>query len=391
MYRYHSTRINPDDVFICLPKGERYILEALQKGAASYIKCDRESLGVLADDYFGCPSKKLTVIGITGTNGKTSVTHFVASGLKEAGFHPYVIGTLNSPLTTPESLDIHEIMAKHLENGGTHFVMEVSSHAIDQKRIAGVRFAIKCLTNITQDHLDYHLTFEQYQKTKLSFMEEGGGLRLYPEDFQKEPIDFPVPLPGDFNVRNIQAAAAILRFCGISTSVISKSLSQVSAPPGRFESIKEGQPFLVIVDYAHTPDGLENVLKSIKDIARKQNGRVLTLFGCGGNRDRGKRPQMGKIATLLSDYVVITHDNPRTEDLDQIITDIVKGIPDNATRYQVIPDRKEAIFSIIKTANPNDVVLLAGKGHETTQILIDGPISFDDRVIARQAIRGRSL
>ncbi|MEK7298615.1 MAG: Mur ligase family protein, partial [Candidatus Margulisiibacteriota bacterium] len=262
MYRYDSRAIQPGDTFIVLPKGEAHLEEAYRKGAVSHVQMDRPALAAFADRHFGFPSQKLTVIGVTGTNGKTTVTHLVHQGLEFSGKKSRLLGTLNAPLTTPESLDIHQMMAEHVAAGGTHFVMEVSSHGIAQHRIDGIRFAIKLLTNITPDHLDFHRTFEAYQDTKLRFMAQGDGLALYPADFSSLPIPHAPHFVGAFNQRNLQAAARILGHLGLTPDDMSSFFLSALPPPGRFESIYAGQPTLAIVDFAHTPDGLENVLQT---------------------------------------------------------------------------------------------------------------------------------
>ena len=335
------------------------------------------------------PSKDLCVIGITGTNGKTSVSYLIGEVLKAAGHKTFVLGTLNSgnkDLSTPEAIDILRMMKTHLAEGGTHFVMEVTSEGIDQARILGIDFDVKLLTNITQDHLDYHKTFESYEQVKLGFMLEGDAHKVYPEKFEQESIDFTTQLLGDFNLLNIKAAASVLRHIDIPERFIRKTLSTCSAPRGRVEKVDKGQAFMVLVDYAHTPDGLLNVLSTLKKIAVERKGRLLVLFGCGGNRDRGKRPQMGKIASEFADYLVVTDDNPRLESSQIISTEIVSGIGSEFNDYVVIQDRKTAIEFIINHAQDNDVVILAGKGHETYQVLKSETVHFDDREQAEQAI-----
>jgi len=339
------------------------------------------------------PSNELFVIGITGTNGKTSVSHLIGEVLKAAGYNTFVLGTLNSgnkDLSTPESDDISRFMSQHLEQGGTHFIMEVTSEGIDQERLIDIEFDLKLLTNITQDHLDYHKTFERYQQTKLDFMSEGSAYKVYPENFNQVNIDFKTKLLGDFNLLNIKAAVNILRLMNVSEDLIKNTLSKCLPPRGRVESIEKGQAFKVIVDYAHTPDGLLNVLTTLKTIANNQNGRLLVLFGCGGNRDSDKRPKMGKIASDIADMLVITDDNPRQENRQTIMTDIMKGIDSDFQNYIVMPDRKDAIQHIINQSEDNDVVILAGKGHETYQILKSGTINFDDREEAINALVIRS-
>ncbi|MCP4051222.1 MAG: UDP-N-acetylmuramoyl-L-alanyl-D-glutamate--2,6-diaminopimelate ligase [bacterium] len=386
-YSYNSKNINPGDTFICLPGGSTYIEEALRKGAVEVLKMNRIQMAELANKFFHYPSKSLKVIGVTGTNGKTTTTNLIARGLQEAGYKPYVSGTLNSELTTPESLDIQELMAEHLKNGGTHFIMEVSSHGIDQGRIAGIDFDIKILTNITQDHLDYHKTFENYKKTKLSFMQENDkSIKIYPEQYKKINIFFESPLIGRFNYENMQAAVLALQSCGISDDLIKTALQKARPPAGRFENINTGQSFMVIIDYAHTPDGLKNILMESKHLADNRKGRLLTVFGCGGDRDRGKRPKMGKIASEYSAYFIITQDNPRTEDPEQINNDIIQGIDLETCNYEIILDRREAIKSAIAKAEAKDVVVIAGKGHEQYQILASRKIHFDDKEEAVKAI-----
>jgi len=277
-------------------------------------------------------------------------------------------------------------MRTHLDQGGTHFVMEVTSEGIDQARILGIDFNLKLLTNITQDHLDYHKTFEKYEKTKLGFMSEGSAHKVYPNDFEKEPIKFATLLLGHFNLLNIKAAASVLRYMGISEEYIRKTLSSCSAPRGRFENVENGQLFMVLIDYAHTPDGLENVLNTAKNIALDRKGRLLVLFGCGGNRDSGKRPKMGKIASDIADFLVITEDNPRLEDSQNIMAEILSGVDPDFHDYVLIQSRRSAIEFIINQSQSNDVVILAGKGHETYQILKSETIHFDDREEARNAI-----
>jgi len=338
------------------------------------------------------PSQDLYVVGITGTNGKTTTAYLIGEVLKAAGHKPFVLGTLNSgnrDLSTPEGPDIAKFMRAHLKQGGTHFVMEVTSEGIHQKRTDDVDFNVKILTNITQDHLDYHKTFQNYQNTKLSFMNAGLAHKIFPNDFHNTPIQFVPRLLGDFNFLNIQAATCALRHMGIGEMHILDTLSSCLPPKGRMECVEKGQPYLVLVDYAHTPDGLENVLRTAKDLARKRNGRLLVLFGCGGDRDRGKRPKMGKIASRVSDLLVITDDNPRGELSHTIMNEINGGVDMVGSGPCVlIQNRRTAIEYIIKAAHPEDVVILAGKGHETSQIIGSEITHFDDREEAANAITG---
>jgi UDP-N-acetylmuramyl tripeptide synthase len=326
--------------------------------------------------------KNLFVIGITGTNGKTTVAHLIGEVLNASGYNCFVLGTLNSgskDLSTPDLIDTIKLMKDHLANGGTHFVMEVTSEGFDQDRVLGIEFDLKLLTNITQDHLDYHKTFKHYQSTKLRFMAKGLAHKIYPENYANEKINFPTKLLGEFNRDNMKAAAKALRFMKVPEQKIRDVLSSCSAPRGRLEQVNLGQRFMVVIDYAHTPDGLLNVLTTLKYIATQRRGRLLVLFGCGGNRDASKRPMMGKIASELADIVVITEDNPRKENSQNIMSEIQSGISSEFKHYDVIQDRKKAIDFIVKQAKDNDVVILAGKGHETYQILESGEIDFDEK------------
>lgn len=347
------------------------------------------TFGRLTASLHAHPSQDLYVVGITGTNGKTTVSYLIGEVPEAAGYKPFVLGTLNSgskDLSTPEALDISKFMRTHLDQGGTHFVMEVTSEGIDQGRVLGIDFDIKILTNITQDHLDYHETFERYEKTKLDFMSEGGAHKIYPAGFQNAPLDFVPLLLGNFNLLNIKAATCALRHIGISENHIQTTLSSCHAPRARMESVVRGQPYMVFIDFAHTPDSLENVLATLKDVASKRKGRLLALFGCGGNRDRGKRPLMGKIASEIADLLVITDDNPRYEDSQRIRAEILGGINPEFHHYVSIQSRKTAIEFIINQSRPNDVVILAGKGHETSQITRSKTAHFDDREEAASAI-----
>lgn len=389
MMQYDSRLIQPGDTFVCLPEAEPYIKEAESRGAVKIVRVTRAEMAQLAAEEFGNPSKKLTVIGVTGTNGKTTTVHILWHILNATGHACGILGTLHNRLTTPESIDIQRAMADHLAHGGTHFVMEVSSHGIALNRVDEIDFDVRILTNITQDHLDFHKTFEAYRDTKLGFLKAGSGTKIYPEDIAKAQHQFQSPLVGHFNELNLNGAVAALRAIGISDETIAEGLKTLTPPPGRFQQVDAGQSFLVIVDYAHTPDGLRNILEEGRKLANRRGGNLICVFGCGGDRDRGKRPQMGKLATELADFTVITHDNPRTESEDQIMTDILAGVSASADRFKVVPDRHAAIVTAIHNATAADVVVIAGKGHETSQILSTGPIHFDDREVAREAILSR--
>lgn len=342
-----------------------------------------------AHSFYGYPSKELYVIGITGTNGKTTTAYLIGEVLKEAGYNPFVLGTLNSgnkDLSTPKSLDTLRLMRTHLDQGGTHFVMEVTSEGIDQFRTLGIEFNIKILTNITPDHLDYHKTFENYEKVKLGFMKEGKSHKIYPKDFEKEPIHFSTLLLGDFNLLNIKATASALRYMRIDEQCIQKTLSSCGAPRGRLESVLEGQLYMVIVDYAHTPDALKNVLSTVKKLSSNRNGNLFVLFGCGGDRDRTKRPKMGKIASELADFIIITDDNPRSEESLHIMNEIKSGFSSGFMNYTLIQNRKKAIQFIIRKAQDKDVVIIVGKGHETYQVLKKETIYFNDLEESKKAV-----
>lgn len=335
--------------------------------------------------YFICYNQKMKVIGITGTNGKTTITWILREILQKAGYKVGLIGTLTGRLTTPSPWELAELFAKFKAEKTDYVVMEVSSHGIHQDRIKGIYFLVKLLTNITQDHLDYHKTFREYRRVKMWWMQRGQGIKIYPKDYQREKVDFPHSFIGEFNLHNIQAVLAVTKALGIEKKIIVEAFKQMPPVPGRFQCLNPKGKFKVVVDYAHTPDGLLNVLETSREILKKEKkqGRLITLFGCGGDRDKGKRPKMGRLAYKFSDIVVVTSDNPRSESQTKIIEDILVGIkPKFWTRKkQVIveADRHKAIEQALAAAKPNDLVLLAGKGHETYQIIGDQRIHFDDR------------
>jgi UDP-N-acetylmuramoyl-L-alanyl-D-glutamate--2,6-diaminopimelate ligase len=329
-------------------------------------------------------SDKLFVIGITGTNGKTTVAKLIGDVLTKSGCNCYVLGTLNSGdrnLSTPEIEDTMAIMEMHLLNGGTHFVMEVTSEAIDQSRVSGISFDLKLLTNITHDHLDYHETFENYSKTKLDFMLQGDAFKIYPVDFLNEKISFNNNLIGDFNLENTLAAATVARSMRVDKKIIEEVLSNCSAPSGRMERIDKGQNFQAFVDFAHTPDSLSGVLATLRKESLRTNGRLILVFGCGGERDSKKRPIMGKIASELADFIVITEDNPRKENSHKILEEIEAGICPDFKSFEVIKDRREAIGYAINLASRGDVIVVTGKGHENYQILNSGEVEFEDKKV----------
>jgi UDP-N-acetylmuramoyl-L-alanyl-D-glutamate--2,6-diaminopimelate ligase len=398
-------------------------------------------LAQAARNFYGRLDRNLVLIGITGTNGKTTTSYLIDSILRAAGKTTAMIGTIEYHLagrvlpavnTTPESLDLHRIFAELTTQGGTHVTMEVSSHALALGRVYGVNFACAIFTNLTRDHLDFHHTMEEYFTAKqMLFAGAGGtpppvavinrddeygrtiqtakttevlwyglgadavvrarhisstfvGLRF---DLQFGRERFPVTsrLVGKINVYNILAAAGAALGLGIAPETVARGVAELTAVPGRFERVDEGQPFMVVVDYAHTDDALRNTIGVARNLGPK---RIVTLFGCGGDRDRSKRPLMGQAAAELSDFVVLTSDNPRSEDPLGIMNDALVGIRRTDVAHVVEPDRRAAITRAIKEARPGDIVILAGKGHETYQILGDRTIHFDDREVAREVLQG---
>lgn len=429
-----------------LVDGHQYIPSAIEKGAkaivcevlpeqkedgVTYIKVENSSkvLGLLASNFYGNPSEKLTLVGITGTNGKTSVSTLLFDVFQKMGYLSALISTVEyrigdevfpSTHTTPDIITLNKILYKAVEQGCQYAFMEVSSHGIHQGRIDGLNFRIAGFTNITHDHLDYHKTFLEYLNTKKRFFDElpqtavaitniddKNGLvmlqntkakkktyavktladyhgKLLELDFNGMLLDFNgkefwTTLTGKFNVYNLLLVFAIARELGFEENEILTTISKLKRVNGRFEVLKSQGGIIFVVDYAHTPDALENILDSINEI-RTKNERLITIFGCGGDRDREKRPEMGKVATRKSTLAIITSDNPRTEDSAQIIKEIEAGVESqNFSKYITIPDRKEAIKMAIKFAEPKDIVLVAGKGHETYQEINGVRHHFDDK------------
>jgi UDP-N-acetylmuramoyl-L-alanyl-D-glutamate--2,6-diaminopimelate ligase len=463
-----SRKVKQGDLFICIPglvtDGHDYVDKAVQQGASAivaernvdcavpvlYVKDSRFAMAVIANHFFNYPSKEMNLIGITGTNGKTTTTYIIDQILRDNQWLTGLMGTIQMRIgnetydtenTTQEALELQRNFRKMRDVGTAYCVMEVSSHAIALGRVKGCAFRTALFTNLTQDHLDFHKTMEHYRDTKGLFFARLGNdyspnfdKRKYAvlnaddpasehfaqmtsaevvtygidhkADVQASDIQIsalgtsfllnsfygetPIQLKliGKFNVYNALGAIAATLLEGVPLEQIRNSLENMMIVPGRMEPIMEGQRFLVAVDYAHTPDGLENALSTIKEFVL---GRIITVFGCGGDRDKGKRPKMGKIAAQYSDYVFVTSDNPRTEDPELILKDIEPGLseigfPDN--KYEMIADRAAAIKKAIEMASPNDVVLIAGKGHETYQIIGTVKNHFDDREVAREVIRG---
>ncbi|MEP7112000.1 MAG: UDP-N-acetylmuramoyl-L-alanyl-D-glutamate--2,6-diaminopimelate ligase [Ilumatobacteraceae bacterium] len=380
----------------------------------------RRSMGLLAASFFGHPSRHLTLVGVTGTNGKTTTTSLIAAILGAAGRSAGIVGTLTGAHTTPESPDLQARLAEFVEQGVVVVVVEVSSHALELHRVDGCRFEIAVFTNLGRDHLDLHGTQERYFAAKAKLFRpdladaavvniddphgrllmdvgliptEGFGLEDVSDvrvsasshSYTWRGQSIVVSIGGDFNVMNSLAAATACAKLGIDPATISSGLANASTVPGRFEAVVAGQAFAVIVDYAHTPDGLERAIAAARDVAG--DASVHVVFGCGGDRDREKRPLMGAVASRLADHVVITSDNPRSEDPMEIINATMEGVaPDYRGRVVMEPDRRRAIEIAVRRAGSGDVVLIAGKGHERTQTIGDQVLEFDDRAVAREIL-----
>lgn len=451
---YHSARVAPGTLFFCLPGGKRdghdYAAGAIARGAAALVvsrqigldatavpvivvEDSRLALSAAAARFYGYPSSKMKTIGVTGTDGKTTTTYFIASIFRAAGYNTAVLGSnglilkgirQRFTLTTPQSLDLQEYLHLSLQEGARVAVVEVSSHALVQQRVAHCLFDCAAFTNLTGEHLDYHRTMTRYLEAKSRLMDllkggrSGGGVILNADDLyyrelsaraahlprltygitaagagiraaelrQDEsgrysftllgwPEPFPVELrlPGRFNLYNALAAAAVAHREGLGPAAVGGGLEALQQVPGRFEEIQCPGGFTVIIDYAHTPEGLEQVLRLLSE---RRARRRITLFGCPGERDRRKRPLMGKIAELYSDTVILTADNPAGEEVKAIIEDIRLGI---STDPLIIPDRREAVFHALSSARAGDLVLLAGKGDEEYQIIGKDALPYSDR------------
>jgi UDP-N-acetylmuramoyl-L-alanyl-D-glutamate--2,6-diaminopimelate ligase len=388
-------------------------------------------MGVAADEFFERPTEKLELAGVTGTNGKTTTAFLLYSILAAGGRRPGLLGTIESRVggerrpalrTTPEAIDLQRSFREMLDGGDRSCALEATSHGSELGRLDRVRFSALVFTNLTQDHLDFHGTIERYFDAKRRlFTEErppaainvgdpygrrlaeelqghdrlvtfgfADDAELRPESldlgprgarFTTDGLELETRLRGRFNVENVLGAVAAARLLGIEDDAIARGVRELRGVPGRFEAVDEGQPFAVLVDYAHTPDSLENVLRTARDLAQN---RLICVFGCGGDRDRGKRPLMGRIASELADLAIVTSDNPRSEEPDSIIGEIVAGA---AGDVEVEPDRREAIARAIDAAQEGDVVVIAGKGHEQGQQFADRTVPFDDRDVAREALR----
>ena len=437
--------------------GHDYVARAVDKGATAVIveigrhinvpkgcvliEVDdtQKTLGKIAHAFQGHPTARMSVFGVTGTNGKTSIAFLMESIFRAAGYSPGLIGTVEyryedrcetSSQTTPTQIKLASLMKNMADAGVDALSMEVSSHAIDQQRIEGIKFDVGLFTNLTQDHLDYHRDMDVYREVKKRFFtqyllplnaiavfnidNEVGrsfaidytgpkmtyGIRAnadvkalhFESDMRGTRIELNVGaeditvhsrLIGKFNVSNITGAVAAAHAFGISPEQIRKGITDLECVPGRFEQVTAGQLFRVLVDYAHTPDALKNVLDDARELA---SGKLITVFGCGGDRDKGKRPLMGKIVAERSDRFFITSDNPRSEQPLAIIEMIEEGITAESADYEVIPDRRKAIETALNDAREGDVVVIAGKGHENYQLIGEKRLFFDDRKVVREAL-----
>jgi UDP-N-acetylmuramoyl-L-alanyl-D-glutamate--2,6-diaminopimelate ligase len=450
----HDSRDVPaGSLFFCMPgehvDGHAFAQQAVDAGAAALVvdhplavaapqlvvRSVRESIGPMAAAVFGHPARDLTVVGITGTNGKTTITYLLESVFRAAGWRPGVIGTTGmridgspSPLshTTPEAPELHRTLARMRDGGVRAVAIEVSSHALAQRRVDGLVVDAAVFTNLSQDHLDLHATMEEYFDAKRRLFtpeharhavvnaDDPWGRRLLEDqaiattsygidaaaDVRADDVSVDgagataviggvsvrTALRGRFNVENVLAALAAAQVVGIGLDVGARGIGEVQRVPGRMEPVDAGQDFTVVVDYAHTPDSIHSVLRGARGSAE---GRVIVVFGCGGDRDRAKRPMMGRAAAEDADLVIVTNDNPRSEDPLAIIDEIASGIPDGAAAI-VEPDRAAAIERAIDAARSGDVVVVAGKGHETTQEIDGVLVPFDDREVARAALARRS-
>jgi UDP-N-acetylmuramoyl-L-alanyl-D-glutamate--2,6-diaminopimelate ligase len=454
---YRSDAVSPGDAFFCIRgfthDGHDFADDAVRRGAAAIV-VEREVPGVAAPqflvsdsrvalalasaEFFGNPSKSMDLVGITGTNGKTTTTYLLDSIMRAAGRTTGIVGTVETRVagetipasrTTPESSDLEALLARMRDAGVSAAALEVSSHAIDLHRVDGLRFAVVAFTNLTQDHLDYHKTLDEYFSVKrrlfMDFdvgarvvnIDDPTGARLAAElpraitvgldgaaavralnvELRADGACFDLmiggqtasvvfPLAGGYNVSNALVAAGCALGCGVDIPTIVSGLEQAPQVPGRLERVDRDGPFAVIVDYAHTPDSLEKAIRAVKGVT---SGRVIVVFGCGGDRDPDKRPLMGTAAGLSADKVIVTSDNPRSEDPVGIILQIEDGLRMTGASWEVEVDREKAIARAISLAEPGDAVLIAGKGHEDYQIFADRTVHFDDREVSRRELEAR--
>lgn len=453
---YDSRSTRPGDLFTAIvgtvSDGHRFIPAAAEKGAA-VVLCERApdldipyvlvedsrtALAVASRNFFGDPAGKMTMIGVTGTNGKTTTTYLIKHILESRGAKVGLIGTncnmiggeeLPTERTTPESYELHKLFREMLDAGCTHVVMEVSSHSLVLRRVAGIRFAAGIFTNLTQDHLDFHKDMDDYAAAKALLFKVSGlavingddpyapfmaeraecpvrrfavddgsadlraeGLLLEPDGVEfdavtaRERAHIRLGIPGRFSVYNALGVLAACTALGVPLSDCAASLATAKGVKGRVETVPTDGDYTILIDYSHTPDALENVLKTVRETAR---GRVVAVFGCGGDRDRTKRPIMGRIGTELADFSIITSDNPRTEDPDAIIGEILSGVSAPREKYTAITDRFKAIEYAIANHRPGDVIILAGKGHETYQEINHVKHHMDEREIVAEILERR--
>jgi len=455
---YDSRNTRRSDLFVAIKgfesDGHRFIGAAMSAGAAAVV-CEekpaenipyvlvensREALALISRSYFGDPSSKMTMIGVTGTNGKTTTTMLIKHVVEDlTGEKTGLIGTnqnmigsevLPTERTTPESFELQKLFKEMADKGCKYVIMEVSSHSLVLDRVAGIRFEVAVFTNLTQDHLDFHKTMEEYAGAKAKLFErcnkaavniddEWGGYMcarakcpvftysetkleadLVAKDIRLSPANVKfcalamnslervsLEIPGKFSVYNAMSVISACLLLGLPLGGICESLKTAKGVKGRVEVVPTPPDYTILIDYAHTPDALENVIKSLKEVT---SGRVVVLFGCGGDRDRTKRPIMGEIATTLADYTIITSDNPRTEVPSDIIAEITAGVKVPKSRYKVIEDRREAIAYAIESHQEGDLIILAGKGHETYQIIGKTKYHMDEREIVAELLRERS-
>ena len=444
-----SRRVTPDSLFFCVPgasvDGHAFAAAALRAGAAALVverwleieapqvlvPSARAALGPMSAVLYGDPSAELLIVGVTGTNGKTTIVHLLESILRRAGHRTGAIGTIGARIdgtpvalerTTPEAPDLLALLRRMRDAGVTAVAMEVSSHALAQRRVDGTRFDVAAFTNLSQDHLDFHPSMEAYFEAKASLfrpqhvehavlnvddpwgrrllevavprttygLAEGADVRatdvraeVSGSTFVVDGRRYTTALRGSFNVSNALAAVACASVLGVADDAIERGIAAVTDVPGRMEPIGSGSGPLVMVDYAHTPDSIRSVLAAARPLTA---GRVIVVFGCGGDRDRAKRSPMGRAATQGADLTVVTSDNPRSEDPLAIIAEVERGAVQGGGRYVVEPDRRAAIRLALSEAAEDDVVVIAGKGHETVQELGAVRIPFDDRQVAREEL-----
>ena len=447
---HHTGKVLAGSLFCCVPgtriDGHDLAEQVVAAGAAALlverrlpvpvpqvvVRSVRSAMGPVSSRFFGDPSRAMTVVGVTGTNGKTTTVSLLRAVLEAAGRRCEVIGTLTSmpgaPPTTPDAPELQAQLAAWRDDGVEAVAMEVSSHALAMSRVDGTWFAAAAFTMLGHDHLDLHLDLDHYFAAKARLFEPGRteravvrsddpwGARLL-EKLEVPTRDFSLadagdltasprgmsflwrgqrvemPLTGRHNVANALCAATTAEWLGVDVATVAEGLAAVGTVKGRFELVDAGQDYTVAVDYAHTPDALETVLGAARELADARGGRVLVVFGCGGDKDREKRPQMGRIASSSADVVIVTSDNPRSEDPEAIISEILAGVPaaeradaETSGTLVTVPDRRDAIHRAARAARKHDVVVIAGKGHETTQTFADETVAFDDRVVAREAL-----